>query len=140
MAVCDRPNWARVGFVLRPFLIPLCWQKLFSIKSEFMYPGLILIPCPTDKLHKDKNPRTLELRSSLVSAVIKFFDGLNILQLVISFSQFLKYDKTSSSFFNLLSWRFVIGRLSRKILTRIEVFSSNSTVEANLAGLSSVPW
>jgi hypothetical protein len=44
-----------------------------------------------------------------VSAVIKFFDGLNILQLVISFSQFLKYDKTSSSFFNLLSWRFVIG-------------------------------
>ena len=56
MAVCDGPNWARVGFVLRPFLFRLCWQKLFSIKSEFMYPGLILIPCPTDKLHKDKNP------------------------------------------------------------------------------------
>ena len=115
----------RIGF------IDVCFDFLFcagfSAHTQLINYTRIRIP-----EHLNSGP--------LVSAVIKFFDGLNILQLFSSFSQFLKYDKTSSSFFNLLSWRFVIGRSSRKILTRIEVFASNYTVEANLAGLSSVPW
>ena len=115
-------------------VLPLCWQKVFSITSLFIRAGTTPPPGVMDWRIIAQNPVTQLSRSSLVSADIsRRLRCPGVLYFAkIAPSHWLNHLITSRNFNRRWSGRSMIGRTSRKIATRTLVCCRRSIVASSL--------